>query len=87
RPLMPQVEMKEDTYSLAENADALIVVTEWNEFLQVDLARLHDSMKTPVIVDGRNIYDPVMMKEIGFNYRGVGRGFRGKAKEYIEVNL
>lgn len=77
-PLMPFVEMVGDAYTLAEGCDALMIVTEWNEFKQLDLSRIRESMRQPVIFDGRNIYDPVQMKEMGFTYRGVGRGFNGK---------
>ena len=55
--------------------DALVVVTEWNEFKNLDLARIHDLMRQPVIIDGRNIYDPERVREFGFHYRGVGRGY------------
>jgi UDPglucose 6-dehydrogenase len=58
---------------MAENCDALIVVTEWNEFKQLDLAKTKGLLKSPVIYDGRNIYEPVRMKEMGFTYRAVGR--------------
>ncbi len=59
---------------VAEGADALVIVTEWNEFKQLDMARIKEAMKQPVLVDGRNIYDPVEMARLGFVYRGVGRG-------------
>ena len=64
-----------DPYEVATGADALILVAEWNEFKQLDLARLRDLMKQPVLVDGRNIYDPRKMQELGFTYRGMGRGY------------
>lgn len=73
--LNPELHLAEDAYELAEGADALIVVTEWNEFKNLDLLRIKLSMAQPVIVDGRNIYDPARMVEIGFTYRGVGRGY------------
>jgi len=77
RPLLPNVEMYSDPYAMSEGCDALIVVTEWNEFKQLDLARVRDSMRQPVLFDGRNIYDPVVMKQLGFTYRGFGRGYNG----------
>jgi UDPglucose 6-dehydrogenase len=80
RPLLPGVEMAKDAYSLAEGCDALVVTTEWNEFKQLDLERLRDSMKSPIVMDGRNIYDPEKMKALGFNYRGVGRGYNNGRK-------
>ncbi|MEW5871197.1 MAG: UDP-glucose/GDP-mannose dehydrogenase family protein [Chloroflexota bacterium] len=75
--VMPEVEMCADVYSMAQDCDAMVVVTEWNEFKQIDLSRLHKIMRQPVIFDGRNIYDPQVMKRLGFNYRGLGRGYNG----------
>ena len=77
RPLLPNVEMFSDPYAMAEGCDALIVVTEWNEFKQLDLACLRESMRQPVLFDGRNIYDPIVMRQLGFEYRGFGRGYNG----------
>jgi UDPglucose 6-dehydrogenase len=80
-PLLPSVEMCEDPYTLAEGCDALMVVTDWNEFKQLDLNRIRDIMKNPAIFDGRNIYDPHQLAELGFDYRGVGRGYNGARLE------
>ena len=77
-PLLPDVQIFDDVYKMAEGCDALVVVTEWNEFKQLDLERLKDLLECPVIYDGRNIYDPGLMKEIGFSYRAIGRGMNGK---------
>lgn len=79
--LLPEIEMNPDPYTLAEDCDALMIVTEWNEFKQLDLARLRDLMRHPVILDGRNIYNPEQMKKLGFYYRGFGRGYDGKFAE------
>jgi UDPglucose 6-dehydrogenase len=76
-PLMPDVEMASDPYSMAEGCDALVVVTEWNEFKHLDLERIRDSMAQPVLFDGRNIYEPEKMRSLGFKYRGYGRGYNG----------
>ena len=76
-PLMPAVEIFDDAYRMAQDCDALIVVTQWNEFKQLDLERIKDSLKSPIIYDGRNIYDPRLMKEMGFSYRAIGRGWNG----------
>jgi UDPglucose 6-dehydrogenase len=67
----------ETPYEVAEGADAVIVITEWNEFKQLDMTRLRDLMKTPNLVDARNLYDPSDMQAIGFVYRGMGRGYNG----------
>jgi len=69
------VQLAEDAYDLATNCDALVVVTDWNEFKHLELARIKTLMKQPVIVDGRNIYDPERVRALGFFYRGIGRGY------------
>jgi UDPglucose 6-dehydrogenase len=79
--LLPEVEMMSDPYSLAEGSDAVMIITEWNEFKQLDLERVRDCMRTPALFDGRNIYDPEKMRQLGFNYLGFGRGFNGKESE------
>ena len=71
--VLPDVRMQRDAYAVARGADALIVVTEWNEFRQLDMVKIKKLMKRPVLIDGRNIYEPEEMKALGFVYRGVGR--------------
>ena len=61
-----------------DRGDGVVILTEWNEFKNIDLEQVRDAMRTPVILDGRNIYDPLEMRALGFTYRGVGRGFYGK---------
>jgi UDPglucose 6-dehydrogenase len=74
RPLLPAaVEMFKEPYELAKGCDAVMVITEWNEFKQLDLEKLKGLLKSPVVYDGRNIYDPSVMKEMGFTYRSIGR--------------
>ena len=68
-----QVVLCENQYDAVENAEALILVTEWKHFRQPDFNRLKTIMKKPVIFDGRNQYDPEYMDEIGFSYCGIGR--------------
>ncbi len=63
----------QDAYEAARGADAVVVVTEWNEFRQLDLVRLAKELKGRVLFDGRNIYDPSRIKQLGFIYYGVGR--------------
>ena len=77
-PILPAVEMFEDPYTMSKGCDALMVLTEWNEFKQLDLEKVKGLLKAPVIFDGRNIYEPEEMKKKGFKYRGMGRGFNGK---------
>lgn len=73
--MLPKMELLDDAYEAAEGCDALVVVTEWNEFQNLDLARIRDLMDGNVIIDGRNIYDPEQMADMGFFYRGIGRGY------------
>jgi len=73
------VTLCQDAYKVAEGADALVIVTEWNEFKHLDLPRLKAAMQLPVIVDGRNMYDPEEMRQLGFTYRGMGRGYASGA--------
>jgi len=63
----------EHAYDALNNADALIIVTEWNEFRTPDFSRIKNSLKQPVIFDGRNLYDLEKMRELKFNYYSVGR--------------
>jgi UDPglucose 6-dehydrogenase len=74
---LPGVRMHPDPYALADGADALVVVTDWNEFKQLDLPRIRKLMRTPNLIDGRNIYEPEEMNALGFHYRGIGRGYNG----------
>ena len=69
-----RVQFFESSYDALKGVDALLVVTEWNEFRRPDFTRMKRLMKHPIILDGRNIYDPKQMKEMGFEYYGVGRG-------------
>ena len=62
-----------DAYEAAEGADCVILMTEWNEFKEIDWQRLKSVMRQPVVLDGRNIYDPVKLKALGFKYAGIGR--------------
>jgi len=73
--LVSNVEFADSAYAAAAGCDALVVATEWNEFRQLDLGRLRESLRCPVVIDGRNIYDPTDMARLGFIYRGIGRGY------------
>jgi UDPglucose 6-dehydrogenase len=73
--MLPKMELLEDAYDLADGCDALVVVTDWNEFKNLDMVRIRDLMAGNVVIDGRNIYDPKQMNELGFYYRGIGRGY------------
>lgn len=71
--LLPEIEYADDEYAAVKDADALVFITEWNQFRALDMARIRDGMKSPRIADLRNIYDPDDMRELGIDYVGVGR--------------
>jgi UDPglucose 6-dehydrogenase len=73
KAILPEVEYGEDAYDTVSGADALVLVTEWNQFRRLDLPRIKALLKTPVFIDLRNVYDPAHMKRLGFHYCGVGR--------------
>ena len=64
---------KENQYQVCEDADVLVLMTEWNQYRALDLDKVKSIMKTPIFVDLRNVYEPKEMKALGFNYFGVGR--------------
>ncbi len=71
--ILKNIDFQSDPYSVARDCDILIIMTEWNEFRQLDLEKIKKYMKEPVLLDGRNIYDPQTLREMGFRYTGVGR--------------
>lgn len=71
--LPSDVTYAKDAYEAADGADAVAVITEWNEFRQIDLVRLAKGLKNRVLFDGRNVYEPARVKNLGFMYYGVGR--------------
>ena len=74
RGMLPEaVQYCEDSYDAAEGADAMIIVTEWNQFRSLDMERVRSSLKQPVVIDLRNLYDPKRMKDQGFRYSSIGR--------------
>jgi UDPglucose 6-dehydrogenase len=84
--LLPGIRLAKSAYELAEGIDALVLITEWNEFKHLDLARLRSLMRTPVFVDGRNVYEPRSMWEAGFLYRGMGRVYNAPVMSRHEEN-
>lgn len=75
-PMLPGITFADDAYAVAANADALVLVTEWDEFRALDLRRLAGTMRGKHLVDLRNVYDPADVERAGLSYRGVGRGER-----------
>jgi UDPglucose 6-dehydrogenase len=74
RKLMPRLETTADPYSCVEGADAMLIITEWDQFRALDLDRVKAALRSPVIVDLRNIYKPADVIARGFTYVSVGRG-------------
>ena len=81
RKVLPDPTYCASPYEAAQGADALLLVTEWNEFKQLDMPRVARSMRQPILLDTRNVYDPRMMKAAGFTYYGVGRACDGNGPE------
>jgi len=73
KQILKNVTFCKDPYEVAEESECLVIMTEWNEFKEIDLSKIKEIMANPVIIDGRNIYNPPKMKELGFVYYGVGR--------------
>jgi UDPglucose 6-dehydrogenase len=61
-------------YDALDGAAALVVVTDWNEYRHPDFSRIKSALVRPIVIDGRNLYDPIKMKKLGFTYRSIGRG-------------
>lgn len=71
---LQRVTLCQNPYDVAKGADALVLATDWNEFKQIDFKHIRELMRTPVIMDGRNLWDPEYLRSLGFTYFGVGRG-------------
>jgi UDPglucose 6-dehydrogenase len=76
---LPDIHLVDDQYAAVEGADVLVLVTEWEQFRAPDFHKVKSLMKSPVIVDSRNLWDPAELRELGFAYEGIGRG-KGAAR-------
>jgi UDPglucose 6-dehydrogenase len=74
RRMKDRIELAESGYDALEGADALAVVTDWNEYRHPDFGRMKEALRRPIIVDGRNLYDAAKMAKLGFRYLSIGRG-------------
>jgi UDPglucose 6-dehydrogenase len=72
-PAGPQMRYVDDPYAAAQDADALLILNDWQEFAELDLEKLHYTLRYPIVIDGRNLYDPATMTRHGFTYLSVGR--------------
>ena len=73
RKILKGVTFCKNAYEVARNADALAIITEWDEFRKLNLRKLRETMLQPIIIDGRNIFDPGKMERAGFIYKSIGR--------------
>jgi UDPglucose 6-dehydrogenase len=71
--LPQEIQYVQNAYEACDKADAVVLMTEWNQYRALDLEQIRDSMKDPVFIDLRNVYDQETMKNLGFRYTGVGR--------------
>ncbi len=76
KTIMPDIHYMESPYEACRDADAIVLLTEWNQYRALDLLKLKSMMKSPVFIDLRNVYDPDRMKELGFQYYSIGRPLR-----------
>jgi len=76
--LITRIHLCENPYEVAEGVDALVLATEWNEFKSLDFVRIRELMRTPVILDGRNLWEPERLRALGFTYFGIGRAVNHK---------
>lgn len=73
KALFPDITYCKTPYEAVEGSDAIVILTEWNEFKEIDLQKVRDIMRYPLLIDGRNVYDPPRMRELGFHYLSIGR--------------
>ena len=73
KKIFPDLTYCQDEYETAQNSNALVILTEWNQFRNIDLLKIKKLLKTPVLLDLRNLYEPKKVKSLGFIYEGIGR--------------
>ncbi len=69
----PVLSYAETAYDAAADADALLILTDWKEFAELDLDKLNQVLKYPIVIDGRNLFEPAVMQQHGFTYMSIGR--------------
>jgi UDPglucose 6-dehydrogenase len=84
-PAGKQLQYAADAYEAAKDADALLILTDWTEFGELDLRRLNQLLRYPILVDGRNLYDPAVPSDHGFTYVSVGRPVAHPTRETSTV--
>ena len=73
KKILPEIAYCSDEYETAQDSDALVIATEWNQFRNLNLLKIKKILKNPILIDLKNLYEPMKMKELGFVYEGVGR--------------
>jgi UDPglucose 6-dehydrogenase len=73
RRILPDLIYCQDEYETARDSDTLVIATEWNQFRNLDLSKIKKLLKSPILLDLRNLYEPAKAKSLGFIYKGVGR--------------
>jgi UDPglucose 6-dehydrogenase len=86
-PAGPTLRYEKDAYAAARDADALVILTDWTEFAGLDLVRLNKTLRYPIVIDGRNLYDPDAMVKHGFTYLSIGRPAAYPARELSSSSL
>ena len=84
-PASAQMKYAADSYEAAKGADALLILTDWKEFAELDLDKVYAALRYPIVIDGRNLYDPQVMVEHGFTYMSVGRPAAKGVRETVTV--
>jgi UDPglucose 6-dehydrogenase len=84
-PSGPAMQYADEIYSAAKGADALLILSDWPQFAEIDLEKLQAALRYPIVIDGRNLYDPLEMLERGFTYLSVGRPAMYPARERAGV--
>jgi UDPglucose 6-dehydrogenase len=84
-PASAQMRYADSAEAAAKDADALLILTDWTEFAKLDLKAMHDTLRYPIVIDGRNLYDPKVMTEHGFTYLSIGRPAATPAREPATV--
>ena len=83
RAIFPDITYCESLYDAVKDADAIIIITDWDEIKQIDFSRVKQLMKQPVIIDARNIIHPEILKQLGFICDTIGQSYLCKKNEYI----
>ncbi|GAI14905.1 unnamed protein product [marine sediment metagenome] len=73
KKILPDIIYCQDEYEAAKNSHALVILTEWNQFRNLNLSKIKKFLKTPVLLDLKNLYEPEKVKSLGFIYEGIGR--------------